>query len=205
MHEQRIEPWRLAVMDLIREQAKPVDKYGHQPLLYALTQKIGIGLSYDDDVVFAAVWLHDLGVFIGHRPESPEELSRWDNVRYALENVPQILTQAGFPLEKIPAVLEVIRTHQPKDEPTTTESVLVRDADILEQLGCVGLLRSVVKIGRDTRYHTYSDVLPVLETALFELPSKLRLPASKGLAEAKISMMRLFLKALEQEAGTELF
>jgi uncharacterized protein len=53
----------------IREQAKPVDKFSHQERLYALTREIGAGQTYDDDVVFAAVWMHDLGVFIGHRPE----------------------------------------------------------------------------------------------------------------------------------------
>jgi hypothetical protein len=45
----------------------------------------------------------------------------------------------------------------------------------------------------------------VLERGMAELPGKLRLSTSKGLAEAKIAMMRLFLKALAQEAGEELF
>lgn len=205
MSDQAQQPWRQQIIELIREQARPADKYGHQPRLYSLTQKIGLGEAYDDDVVFAAVWLHDLGVFLGHRPESPEELARWDHVAYAVQKVPGVLARAGFPVEKIPQVLDVIRTHQPQDEPTTVEGIIVRDADILEQLGCIGLLRSTVKVGRDTRYTIFTDVLPVLERALTELPLKLRLPISKGLAEAKISMMRLFLKALEQEAGSELF
>ncbi len=205
MSDQAQQSWRQQIVDLIREQARPADKYGHQPRLYSLTQRIGRHLTYDDDVVFAAVWLHDLGVFIGHRPESPEELAHWDHVAYVVQKAPGLLEKAGFPSEKIPQVLEVIRTHQPKDEPTCIEATIVRDADILEQLGCIGVLRSFVKVGRDTRYNLFTDVVPVLERAVTELPQKLRLPAAKGLAEAKISMMRLFLKALDQEAGTELF
>lgn len=205
MSEKSLEPWRQALIDLIREQAKPADKYGHQPRLYSLTRKIGLGLPYDDDVVFAAVWLHDLGVFIGHRPESKEELQHWDHVEYTVRRVPEILNRVGFPAEKIPHVQSVIRTHQPKDEPRSMEAVVVRDADILEQLGCVAVLRSVVKVGRDTRYTLFSDVVPVLESAVNDLPAKLRLPSSQGLAEAKVSMLRLFLKALHQEAGAELF
>ena len=69
--------FRPALVNYIREQAKPVDKLSHQSRLYALTREIGAGHEYDDDVVFAAVWLHDLGVFVGHRPETPAELARW--------------------------------------------------------------------------------------------------------------------------------
>lgn len=203
--EANFEPWRRKVIDLIREQAKPVDKYGHQPRLYSLTQKIGVGLAYDDDVVFAATWLHDLGVFLGHRPEAAQELARWDHVAYTVEKVPEILRSAGFPVEKTPAVLEVIRTHQPKDQPLILEATIVRDADILEQLGCIGILRAMVKVGRDTRYSNFSDVVPVLHRALAELPSKLELSSSKALAEPKISALRVFLESLSGEAGTELY
>lgn len=205
MSDVEVQPWRQAVVEYIRKNAKPKDKFGHQARLYSLTQQIGIGVPYDDDIVFAAAWLHDLGVFLGHRPELEEELKTWDHVGYAVEHVPDILRQAGFPEGKIPAVLEVIKTHQPKDEPVSIEATIVRDADILEQLGCIGILRSMVKVGRDTRYATYSDVVPVLEQAVFDLPKKLRLHAAKGLAESKISMTRLFLKALHQEAGEELY
>ncbi len=60
--------WRDALIEYLRQEAKPVEKFGHQPRLYALTQQIGKTLVYDDEVVFAACWLHDLGVFVGHRP-----------------------------------------------------------------------------------------------------------------------------------------
>lgn len=204
MSEKHHEPWRQRIIEFIREQARPVDKFGHQPRLYSLTQRIGLGLSYDDDVVFASVWLHDLGVFIGHRPETPSALAHWDHVAYAVQKVPAILKGFGFPPEKISPVLDVIRTHQPHDEPESLEATIVRDADILEQLGCIGILRSVVKVGRDTRYSVFTDVLPVLERAVSELPGKLRLPSARALAESKIREMRSFLDALHQEAGTEL-
>ncbi len=53
--------FRSFIAGLIAREARPVDKYGHQPRLYALTQKVGEGLTYDDDIVFAAAWLHDIG------------------------------------------------------------------------------------------------------------------------------------------------
>jgi uncharacterized protein len=87
--------FRPAIMDYIREQAKPVDKFSHQVRLCELTREIGAGQNYDDDVVFAAAWLHDLGVFIGHRPEDPAKLAVWDCVAYAMERTPEILQSSA--------------------------------------------------------------------------------------------------------------
>src|ERR1700684_148499 len=105
--------FRSRLAGYVTGEALPIDKLGHQPRLYALTQLVGKGMSYDDDVVYAAAWLHDLGVFIGHRPEDPEALSRWDNVAYAMNLAPSVLHQVGFPAAKVVAVVEAIRTHQP--------------------------------------------------------------------------------------------
>src|ERR1700733_15463301 len=143
--------FRQAIEEYSRREARPVDKFGHQPRLYALTVQIGEEFDYDDDVVFAAAWLHDLGVFIGHRPEDPELLAGWDNVSYAMKQAPAALLRSGFPSTKVAQVVEVIRTHQPHLRPTTLEGTILRDADILEQLGAIGIMRVVAKIGRDTR------------------------------------------------------
>lgn len=196
--------WRTAVIEYIWQEARPIDKYGHQPRLYALTLAIGDALSYDDDVVFAAVWMHDLGVFIGHRLEDPSALAAWDNVAYAIDRTPALLTRFGFPVEKLPAVLEAIRTHQPHKEPQSIEATLVRDADILEQLGAVGILRAVSKVGRDTRYSTFSSVMPTLRNALETLPPLLRLPSAQELARPRIQVLEQFLAAVDAEAYSEL-
>src|ERR1700749_3046474 len=81
--------FRTALVEYIRQECKPVDKFSHQPRLYALTQQIGAGEKYDDEVVFAAVWLHDLGVFVGHRPEEPAALAAWDCVAYSMKQTPE--------------------------------------------------------------------------------------------------------------------
>ena len=191
--------FRTAIVEYIREQAKPVDKFSHQARLYELTREVGAGQVYDDDVVFAAAWMHDLGVFIGHRPENLEALAKWDLIAYAVERVPVILKQLGFPEAKIPAVIEVIRVHQPTGNPATMEGIIVRDADILEQLGAVGILRNVCKIGRDTRFHRFPDVLRLLQRNVETLPGQLRLPAARTLAEARLQVLSTFLQAAKAE------
>jgi uncharacterized protein len=191
--------------DYIEGQARPVDKFGHQPRLVALTEAVGAGLEYDRDVVAAAAWLHDLGVFAGHRPEDPEHLAGWDHVAYTCSRAPAILRDAGFPEEKVLAVLDAIREHQPKDEPTTIEATVLRDADILEQLGAVGILRIVSKVGRDTRYPRFTDAVAVLRHNLHDLPGKIRLESTRRLAQPRIDLLREFLRGVDDESGTNLF
>jgi uncharacterized protein len=203
--------WRDAVVAYIRVEAMPVDKFGHMPRLYALASRIAEGKPCDpcdpcdDDVLFAAAWMHDLGVFVGHRPAEPAQLAAWDHVPYTIARSRDLLLGWGFPEAKLEAVAEVIRTHQPKDEPVLREAVVLRDADILEQLGAVGALRALVKIGRDSRFATFSDVIPVLERAVEVLPGKLRLPQSRELATERVRILTGLLKALQEEAGTLLY
>jgi uncharacterized protein len=196
--------YRRAIAEYIREQAKPPDKFSHQPRLYILARQLAGDQAYDDDVLYAAAWMHDLGVFIGHRPEAPAALASWDHLAYALGKTPDILLGFGFPAVKIPAVLEAIRTHMPSGQPASFEGMLLRDADILEQLGAVGTLRTVSKVGRDTRFIRFSDTLKTLRGNLETLPGKLQLPAARHLAEKRIAVLRSFLEAAEQEqAGAE--
>ena len=192
--------FRRPLAEYVRSQALPVDKLGHQPRLYALTRLIGEGLAYDDDVVYAAAWLHDLGVFIGHRPEDPVALAGWDNVRYAMNHAPAVLLETGFPTTKVADVVEAIRTHQPHLRPVSLEGMILRDADILEQLGAIGIVRVTAKIGRDTRYPTFTAAAMTLRKALAELPDNLYLDTAKILARPRIALLKTFLRELDEEA-----
>jgi len=191
--------FRTAIVDYIRKQAKPVDKFSHQERLYALTKQVGAGQPYDDDAVFAAAWMHDLGVFIGHRPEELTALANWDMIGYASATVPSLLKEFGFPADKIPLVIDIIREHQPAGNPGQIEGIIIRDADILEQLGAAGILRTVCKIGRDTRFKTFPDALRVLQKNADSLFDQLRLPTSRKLAESRLHLLQDFLGAAKTE------
>jgi len=188
-------------MDYIRAQAKPPDKFSHQVRLYQLAKSLAEGKSYDDDVLYAAAWLHDLGVFVGHRPEDPAALAAWDHMAYACRRTPEILNGFGFPEGKIPAVIEVIRTHLPASTPTSFEGTLLRDADLLEQLGAVAILRTVSKVGRDTRFVRHADAVRVLRRNVEQLPAQLQLASARRLAAPRIESLKAFLAAVETEAG----
>jgi uncharacterized protein len=126
-------------------------------------------------------------------------------VPYSIATSRELLGKWGFPDSKLDTVAETIRTHEAKYEPVIPEAVVLRDADILEQLGAVGALRAIVKVGRDTRYATYSDIVPVLEKALTNLPGQLRLSRSQKMAESRVQALSSFLGAVRLEAGELLF
>lgn len=77
----------------------------------------------------------------------------------------------------------------------------MRDADILEQLGAVGILRTVSKVGRDTRFVRFSDALRVLERNFDELPAQLQLGYARHLAERRLIILKAFLESARAEAG----
>ena len=193
--------WRERVVEYIRVEAQPKDKFGHQPRLYALATQVGKGMVYDDDILFAASWMHDLGVFSGHRPKDPAQLSNWDHVPYTIRRSRELLTEWGFPAAKLDGVETAIRYHQAKDEPATVEGMLIRDADILEQLGAIGILRAAAKVGRDSRYPNFTAIMPVLEHAVNQLANQTRLEGSKPMVQARAEMLRSFLDAVYDEAG----
>lgn len=195
---------REAIAAFIRRDAKPIEKFSHQPRLYKLAVQAARGQTYDDDVLFAAAWLHDIGVFVGHRPEDPVALAAWNNVTYAVAKAPALLREFGFPEEKIPAVVAAIEHHQPGGRPTNIEGVILRDADILEQLGAIAVLRTVAKIGRDTRFFTFGDAIGALRQAVETLPRQIALPHARALAEPKIAALEAFLAAVDAESQGEL-
>lgn len=196
--------YRDFIRQVVFEEAIPVHKFGHQPRLYRLCKEIGINLEHDDDVVFAAAWCHDLGVFEGNRPATVQELQQWDHVQYAVRRTIELLAKTSFPPGKIPHVIEVIRQHQPQDTPTTVEAIIVRDADILEQLGTIGVLRASAKLGSDTRFRCFTDTKDYLRRQLDRLPHKLQLSRSRELAIPRMNALESFLENLSAEAGEEL-
>ena len=118
---------------------------------------------------------------------------------YAIAQTPPLLQRFGFPADKIAAVQAAIRDHHPQARPTALEAILLHDADLLELLGAVGLLRTLGKVGRDTRYQTFADLLPVLE-GYSRLDAELLSDKARQLAEPRLALLRQFLQQAREES-----
>jgi uncharacterized protein len=71
-------------------------------------------------------------------------------------------------------------------------------------LGSVGILRVAAKIGRDTRYPTFTSAAATLRKALSDLPNRLHLESAKALARPRVALLQAFLEELQNEADVEL-
>ena len=63
---------------------------------------------------------------------------------------------------------------------------MLRDADLLEQLGAIAILRTVSKVGRDTRFVRHADAVRVLRRNVEQLPAQLQLASARRLAEPRV-------------------
>ena len=81
----------------------------------------------------------------------------------------------------------------------------MRDADLLEQLGAIAILRTVSKVGRDTRFVRHADAVQLLRQNVEHLPEQLRLPSARRLAVPRVKILKAFLAAVDTESdGSEL-
>jgi hypothetical protein len=60
-------------------------------------------------------------------------------------------------------------------------------------------------VGRDTRYQTFTSVLPVLRNAVDRLPGLLRLNTAKDLAAPRVAFLRSLIASLQEEADGRLY
>jgi uncharacterized protein len=165
--------------------------YEHSYRIYQLARKIGEGMEYDDEVLHAACFLHDIEMSSGH-PTSSAEKAR------------AILGETGFMSGKIEEVYQAILYHmpdaegRPPGEEPSIEGKLLHDANLLETVGAIGLIR--LSIGSFFWHHlkTMGEVVELLkrwrgyaETFFF--------PKARRLAKKRIEFLDQAITRLEEE------
>src|SRR3984885_9352250 len=128
--------WRAGVRELAASHFKnPAWGYSHCLRDYALAKELAAAdhAAVDDDVLFAASFLHDMAAF------PPWEDTKTDHSDVGARLVDTVLKGTGFPMEKIDAVRGAIRTHMYYRDPVGSEALYLHDADALDWLGAVGV------------------------------------------------------------------
>lgn len=115
--------------------------------------------SVDTEVLSAAAWLHDIG-----RPlERTGEIENHDE--WATREAAELLEAEGVSPDRITAIQRCIRSHSIRassPEPVTVEAKLLFDADKLDAIGAVGIVRLACIVGErsgrnDERYAILDD------------------------------------------------
>ncbi|NOY07524.1 MAG: HD domain-containing protein [Spirochaetes bacterium] len=177
---------------LIRQYAKDLTSgrlasgYEHSYRVYKLARKIGESIEYDDEILHAACFLHDVEMAVGH-PKSSAEKARI------------ILNETGFAPNKILKVYDAIINHMPGGNPSeNAEGKLLYDANLLESIGAIGFSR--LSIGAFFWHHvkTMDEVLTNLKQWL-SYSDSFYFEQSRVLAKSKREFLKTAIKQFEEE------
>ena len=180
----------------------------HVERVVALAKRLAEFEGADVEVVEAAAWLHDAG-------RAAEDLGECED--HAVESArlaPELLRRAGFPEEKIAAVVKCVERHRYSKglKAETIEEAVLQDADRLDALGAIGIYRAI-KIGLQAGKPFYDASIKPAEVyagnskttinhfheKLFKLPDSMNTETGKRFALQRIRIMREFVRELECE------
>lgn len=159
--------------------------YNHCYRVYHLARELDS--NYDDDILFASCFLHD--ICAGSIP---------DRFLDSASKAEQLLHEVGFPPEKINAVSECIKTHYPGGNPQLKEAKMLHDANLLDNLGAIGVIR--LSIGGFLWYNLkkLSEIVDLMKD-FRKKTEELIFPKSKELAKIKIKFMDSLFAELDKE------
>jgi len=181
---------------ILRTRAHPALGIKHCYRVYYQAKELAQPLSLDDEILYAAAMLHDIGKY-------PE---------YALPNVDHALRSKGvacnvlqkleFPQHKLPKVLDAIEHHMYYSEPgRSDEAVYLRDANILDNLGNIGLLRFFSLIGQDELLPNAEETLERARIFAEALPNKVFTKNGRRIAVKRREEMLRFLAGLKKQTA----
>jgi len=189
--------WRASVREFASKHFKnPAWGYSHCLRDYALARTLAAAdhAALDDDVLFAASYLHDMAAF------KPWENEKLDHSDVAADVVDTVLKGTGFPMAKIDAVRGSIRTHMYYRDPVGPEALYLHDADALDWLGAIGVARVTALVDPNGGDPDGPKSVKMLEDNLKDVPSRVLSPAGKAMVPARKAELETYLKDLRRES-----
>ena len=187
-------PWRAKVYAHARGKLlHPAWGWRHSERDFLLARQIARdeGLAIDEDVLFAAAFLHDSGAIPPFAKEGVDHAVR------SAELAEPFLRQAGFPMAKFPAVRAAILGHMfDKEAGSRPEAVALHDADALDFLGATGVARRISVTGGAA---DMDSVLARLRQVYEQIPGRLVTATAKRLSIPRLVAMKAFFDQLERE------
>lgn len=189
--------WREAIESKVKTLQHPAWGPDHCRRIWVLCRTIAEreGLEVDQDVLFAIAWLHDVGTFDGFACGEPA-------AECAARGAQTLLAQADFPSEKIEIVARIIREHSfDGPERDTAEARVLRDADMLEFLGPVGIMRLFAAASSEEWIGDKATAVRTARDFCERLPGELYTKSGRAMAEARAEAGLAFIARLLDDAG----
>lgn len=171
-----------------------------------------VAADVDETVLFASVWLHD----VGRAKEDRGEID--DHAEWGAREAADVLAALDADPETIDAVQHCIRAHRYSNDvaPETTEAEILCDADNLDALGAVGIARCFAYGGELGQPIHAPDLPPEdddsaagatqfdhLHEKILRLRERMYTEAGRDLAEDRHEYVAEFAERLEREAAGE--
>ena len=189
--------WRDTVRTFAKQHFKqPAWGYSHCERDYALARQLAATdhADIDDDVLYAAAFLHDMAAF------PPWANDKVDHADEAARIVDSVLKGTGFPMNKVDAVRGAIRPHMFARDPVGREAVYLHDADALDWLGAIGVARVIALVDPNGGEPDGPKAIAMLSDNLAKVPSRVMSPAGRRLVAARKAELEQFLKDLRRES-----
>jgi uncharacterized protein len=194
----RSDDWRAAVRQFAQENLRhPAWGASHSLRDYELAKQLAAtdNVKLDDDVLFAAAYLHDVAAFPAFRKPGV------DHQDEAARIVDSLLKDTGFPMAKIDAVRGAIRTHMFPRDPVGAEALYLHDADALDWLGAIGVARVFGVVAPDGGSTNGPEAAAWLQKNLVEVPPRIISRAGKALAVERVRQLEEFLRTLRAQSS----
>jgi len=164
----------------------------HAKRLIELVKQISDGLPYDLQVVELAAYMHDWGAFSAYFQMDVEHAVR---SRQVVESV--TLPRLNLTVDQKENLLEAIELHDYRDtRPTkSNEALLLREADMLEFLGMMGMAREFAR-GPKNVETCYKRIL----SRRYGIEGRFTLPVAQEIAKVRLERMETSLGWLIEES-----
>lgn len=164
----------------------------HAERLLRLIEQIGADLPYDPEVLELAAYLHDWGAFPRYIKKDVEHAIR---SRQVAEE--EILPSVDLTDEQKEILLETIELHDYRDTrtPRSNEALLLREADMLEFLGMIGMAREFAR-GPKNVETCYKRIL----SRKYGIEGRFTLPRAQEIAKCRLERMETSLQWLNEES-----
>jgi len=164
----------------------------HAERLLRLVELIGVDVPYDLQVMELAAYMHDWGAFPRYMQKGVEHAIR---SRQVVET--EILPLLDLTQEQKEILLETIELHDYRDmRPTTSrEALLLREADMLEFIGVIGMARDFARGPRNVET-CYKRIL----SRRSDIEYRFTLPRAQKIARLRLERMETNLQWLIEES-----
>lgn len=187
----------------------PAHDWAHVGRVAKTARLLSEGERVDQSCVLAAVYCHDL---INLPKDHPD---RKNASTLSAEEAGPLLVKAGYEPSEINIVKRGIIEHSFSKglKPSCLEAAIVQDADRLDALGAIGILRCAAvntqmksrfydpfdPLAEDREFDDKSFMLDHYFVKLFKLPEMMNTKRGREMAEERVQLMKTFIESLMRE------